>query len=200
MMPEVNNMYVDTENSFIRDTLTKGLSKSARSLSSMVNSQVSVQDVEFSFSYDFDQDFVSHYTKMGLQVLMLKTELVGMVGGINYVLFTKEEAKSMCNATLGVGGDDNTIDFVIEFLKEVENVLAAGTITEIANRLSIEMYGDVPKIQAVSPTHILDIIHNETRTLTPKIYVKGTFNVPGLGVSPTIIWLFSQSFERVSVN
>lgn len=184
---------------FTLETVSKGINRSAVSMSSLLNHDVKVVSVNVTENLErVAQSFRDSITEDS--VLLLKTELVGPVAGINYVVLTKSDVTTICNNVFGPElADENSPQFVIEFLKEIENVLAASAITEIADTLQLDMYGDVPKIQATSLSRIHEVIFNETQSLYPKVLIGSDFHIPSLKISPKVFWFFGEAFKNVDL-
>ena len=175
-----------------RDILEVGLAKSAQSLSVMINSHVELTPLEISLVGKELNDFLSHPE---MNTLILKTELVGPVGGINYMLLSKSAVTAICQKCFNDEFSEEDIkNLTIEFLKEVENVLAAATISEIADRFQVDMYGDVPKIQAVESSKVINVIDSETLNMNPHLQLRCELVIPELSISMNVIWVFDSNF------
>lgn len=186
---------INYEDPVVKDILEKGMEKSARSLGVMINCEIGVKDMQIKQADEYAIDMI--FGKEGKEddVLILKTELVGPVGGINYMFLSKSDVQAIKQSTFTdeISEEDST-QLTIEFLKEIENVLAAATITEIANRFQIDMFGDVPKIQAVLSTEVDNVVKAEVSALLPKLQLKCNFSIDNIGISPDVIWMFNDAF------
>ena len=139
-----------------RAILEGSIIRSAQCFSEMINSRVHIEDL----SIVFDSAMLNLSNQNhGEGSILLKTEIAGAIGGINYAIYSKEEVKLLCGQVLdGNLEKSQYYEFMIGFLKEVENVLAAAVVTEIANHLDEPIFGDVPKIEAVSVDGIMEVI------------------------------------------
>ena len=177
-----------------KEIISSGLKRSARSLSTMFNSQIAVEDIVINTSEVQEIENDVSQTLLNRAYILLKTEVIGPVEGINYALLTKEEVITIQEKTIEEELTENEpIDFMIEFLKEVENVLAAATLTELADVLKINIYGDVPKIQALDASQVKNVIGRETSDFKSYTSACCTFSAPDLGISPKIIWVFNRN-------
>ncbi|MGL1888654.1 MAG: hypothetical protein OCD76_19230 [Reichenbachiella sp.] len=175
-----------------KEVLFRAVGNSVESFSSMTNfkassSNLSVDKFDSSDLYDStDED-----------VLLLKTELVGTVTGINYFVFTKKEVKAVYD--LYKKDDHGPVDakkMMVEYLKEIENVIAAASISIIAESFNLEIYGDVPKIQAVSSGMVNEVINKEIVGLDPRLVVSCDIDIPSIKSSPKLFWVFGANFEE----
>ncbi|GAB4247635.1 MAG: hypothetical protein Tsb0034_26900 [Ekhidna sp.] len=188
-----------TIDSMTSDILSTGLSSSAVSLSSLINHDVNIQEMGTADNPGEVATTTDRHSNES--ILILKTELIGPIMGINYLLLTKPEVTTICDHVFGEElADENNSQFVIEFLKELENVLAASTITAISDALNVDMYGDVPKIQAAPYTEVPRIIDQETGKISPRVVLHADFHVPGINVSPRVLWFFNRSFQEIKQN
>lgn len=179
--------------------LEYGADKTAKALASMLQHEVSAAMIDL---YKYTEWCAQSQPADNIKddhVILLKTELVGQVSGINYLLLSKNDmnviGKSCVDQEL-INNEFGT--FLVEFLKEIENVLAAATISEIADRLKLGLFGDVPKIEAVSWINASKVIFQEVSAIKPDLVFQCRLLVPELGISPDFLWFFDARFsERV---
>ncbi|MEO9965058.1 MAG: hypothetical protein ABJF11_04670 [Reichenbachiella sp.] len=180
-----------------RYILEYGVEKTAQALTTMLGHEVSPVRVNLEKYETWLAQGLGHKRDIKDHVVMLKTELVGGVTGINYFLLTKEEMKLIGSECLTDEMTDGNRAILIEFLKEIENVLAAATISEMADKLRVDLYGDVPKIQAVYATEVEQVISREAALLNPILVLHCQMHIPKLGMSPDFLWLFNSSLFEV---
>lgn len=177
--------------------LEYGAEKTARALASMLKHEVSATMIELHQYKDWCTLSHSVENTKDDHVILLKTELVGQVKGINYFLLSKNEmnviGKSCVDQEL-INNEFGT--FLVEFLKEIENVLAAATISEIADRLKLGLFGDVPNIEAVPSRNVSKVMFQEVSAIRPDLVFQCRLLVPELGISPDFLWFFDTSFSR----
>tara|TARA_B100001245_G_C22646272_1_gene317526 strand:+ start:17 stop:610 length:594 start_codon:yes stop_codon:yes gene_type:complete len=181
-----------------RAILEGSIIRSAQCFSEMINSRVHIEDL----SIVFDSAMLNLSNQNhGEGSILLKTEIAGAIGGINYAIYSKEEVKLLCGQVLdGNLEKSQYYEFMIGFLKEVENVLAAAVVTEIANHLDEPIFGDVPKIEAVSVDGIMEVIEKETGPLKPNTVISCGFSIPSVNISPRIVWFFNDSLVNAIIK
>ncbi|NQZ79008.1 MAG: hypothetical protein HRT61_23260 [Ekhidna sp.] len=179
---------------FTSNLLEQGIAKTAASFEMFINSNV---HYHYSEENIVGTDLTGTITNLEDKILLLKTELIGGLTGINYLVLSKSMATTISNHMFDGVQDTTSSREIVEFLKEMENVLAASTITTISDVLDMDLYGDVPKIQAASVTQLNDIVHQETSNISPELGVAATLDIPELGISPTLYWFFNRSFTPV---
>ncbi|MCV9385200.1 hypothetical protein [Reichenbachiella ulvae] len=189
---------LDIENE-IKTVINDSLNKTASSISAFLQSHATIVDTTYTF---LEIEPSGYYSKQEEgKVVVLKTEVVGALSGINYVMLTKKEIENLCaNSFIGDMEGEDSNQMKIEFLKEIENVLAAATISCFADCFRLDMFGDVPKIQAVHADHIDGLINNETGSLKAKILVKSKLNMPDLAIQPELLWFFNGAFVDKVMN
>lgn len=166
--------------------LLEGTQFASKSLSSFIDSEVHMDD--FSVTTTDGLEFLK--SPENSKVLLLKTELMGELGGINYFLLPIYDVMKICSKRVG---KDEAKPMMIEFLKEMENVLAAAAITNIANQLAINIFGDVPKAQAIQHNEVLNTIEEESSNLPPKLVIYCQFNLPEFNIKSKYMWVFSEA-------
>lgn len=177
-----------------RTILESSIIRSAKCLSEMINCKVHIEELSIVFQSTM-HDSLRDNQENG--AVLLKTEIVGPIAGINYAIFSKEEVKLLCDQVLDGEMDKEQYQvFMIGFLKEMENILAAAVISEIANQLDEAIFGDVPKIEAVKGQSVTDAINREVAALVPDTVISCEFKVPEVNIAPRIFWFFDESLSR----
>ncbi len=186
----------------IRYILEKGIQHTVQALSAILGCEVIVERMQL--KYDAQWQAIDYIRKSDTNIIMLKTELMGVLKGINYLLFTQEEIKTIqrnCFPEEMTSTDSKEANYMlVEFLKELENIAAASTISEMAEILQMELYGDVPKIQGVTSHKMSEVISKETEKLYPKIQFQCKLHVKELGISPEYDWLLNEAFLKRAMN
>lgn len=179
----------------LRTAVEHSIIRSARCLSELINNKVYIADLSVT-NTPWDNYLQSFSDSGARKVVVLKTEIVGTIAGINYSVFTSEEVRLLCRQVLNQEpGMEESGEFIIGFLKEIENVLAAAVITEIADRSKAMIYGDVPKLQAIALHQVPELIRDEVNPILPKTHVSCTFQIPSLAISPRIFWFFNEALS-----
>lgn len=93
---------------------------------------------------------------------LLTTEMIGDMKGKSYLLFDKEIANQVFYLCTGlkVGDTSLTVDVV---LKEIDNILSASMISEIADKLKVTIYGDVPYCYDYTKDQIKTTVNNDLK-------------------------------------
>lgn len=80
---------------------------------------------------------------LGSDLTLFKTEIIGDVFGKSYWLVDNHARKYITNTD---NNNQVSIDFSYEMLREVDNIISAALISQLSNRFSLEIYGDVPEL------------------------------------------------------
>lgn len=181
----------------IMKLMDESLNRTSRSITGFLQTHTVIHDTKYSF---IDIDFSKYYHDTNEdKIVLLKTEVVGALAGINYLILTKDQIdKLRGNSFIDELEDEDSNQMTVEFLKEIENVLAATTISCFADSFKLDMFGDVPKIQAVASDQIDYTINHEIGGLNSKVLIKSKISMPDLGIEPDLIWFFNGAFvDRV---
>ena len=73
------------------------------------------------------------------------TDIIGEYSGKSYFLLCEKDANTLFSLCLGKNSDNEELR--IAMLKEFDNIIAASVITQFANTLHAEIYGDVPRFE-----------------------------------------------------
>lgn len=179
----------------VLEVLGSGISKTAGSLGVMIDQEVEIMEIELKQ----DPSFLLENISQSDEAILLRTQLVGDVAGLNYFLISKEEAKAISSAMFVDEEEEDEAqlaELMTEFLKEVENVMAAATISELADKLQMSMFGDVPRMQSLSLGEISEIMNAESNQFGTAVQLNCKLSVPGLQIYPVYVWLFNKSFLK----
>ena len=180
----------------VLEVLSSGIDKTAGSLGVMIDQKVEIMEIELKQEPSFLLDTSEQNNG---NMILLRTQLVGDISGLNYLLISEKEAKTISSAIFSeeLAGDVGDIeDIMIEFLMEVENVMAAATISELADKLDMSMFGDVPRLQSMSLKEISNIMNAESDQFGTTVQLNCKLSVPGLQIYPVYVWLFDKSFLK----
>ena len=132
----------------------------------------------------------------GQRAHVLKTELKGELSGSCYLLFTDEEVNNIMKTCLpeSIIADESNDGHQarMEFLKEMDNMVAAAVVTQFANYLGILLYGDVPELESMKLNAIDDYLEGEAMKFDAILHFKAIFNGPELAISPHFVWMFQN--------
>ena len=73
-------------------------------------------------------------------------------------------------------------------------MVAGAVITEFANYLAVEVYGNVPSLHIMHAEEVNEYIHAEAVVYNSGIYFIATLEAADLGVKSDFVWLFQESF------
>lgn len=80
---------------------------------------------------------------------VVQTDIIGQLNGTSYLIFNDKEKKAVTGMSLDAFGGPTCVGETA-ILKEIDNIVAAAVITELANALNVNIYGDVPRLYEVS--------------------------------------------------
>jgi chemotaxis protein CheY-P-specific phosphatase CheC len=183
---------------FILQVMNKGFDRAAQAFSKFIDVPVRKtqtrfvmirQDEPFTFLYDASND-----------IRLLTTQIIGEFAGKSYLIFDREECEEVFRAVSKskTGLSESLKD---PLLLEIDNIISASVIAELANALNAEIYGDVPAIHTLSASRLQELIRNDiehTQT-SSVIFTQTTFTFGDhQHISPQFVWkLSSQVFDLV---
>jgi len=168
-----------------------GFSLAKKSMEQILQTPIAIERIE----YD-DQALDRFALVGGNEVHLLKTELKGELAGACYLIFANDDVEKINHACLpldissGKSADSELMK--VEFLKEIDNILAASVITEFANALEILAYGDVPSLVSIPSSTLHKYIESEIKKNETVIHSRAIFHGPALSISPHFIWIFQD--------
>ena len=190
MLENLNHAELEVATKLIFDGLT--MAKSTMEM--VLQSPISLEKVD----YGSTANYHSVFEKKCENVHMIKTELKGELKGISHLIFSEEEVSKIYKACLpGSVIESNSPEsemMKLGFLTEIDNMVAAAVITELANVLNVEIYGHVPSLQIIPASEVDAFLHDESSDFDSIIHFKANFQGTELEISPDFIWVFQHEF------
>lgn len=171
-----------------------GLAKGSLALEMVVQSPVVIKQVELTIP---SVDGVTQYTnEVDSKSHLLRTELVGDLKGFCHLIFSDEDVNSIQGKCLpsDLLSENNSQSRLmkLEFMTELDNMVAGAVITELANYMELEIYGNVPSLNIISTSEVNAQIEKEAKEMEAPYSVRGIFHVPELNVFSEFVWVFKD--------
>ncbi|MFY0625835.1 MAG: hypothetical protein JXR07_06060 [Reichenbachiella sp.] len=171
-----------------------GFAKGSLALEMVVQSPVVLKQIELTLpnfkgvtQYSNKNEGKSH---------LLKTELVGDLKGFCHLLFSDEDVTKIqykCLPQELVSENNSQSRLMkLEFMTELDNMVAGAVVTELANFLELEMYGNVPSLNIMNASEVNEYIGGEVEAASARNAVRGILHIPELNVFVEFIWLFQD--------
>lgn len=197
------NNLTEREVEAINKLLKFGLSKAANAFQSVLGTNASLRSIDASL--ERISDVPQYSTKTENKAHLLKTELVGDIKGLCHLILSDEEVQKIQNAGLPeeilINNNPETRLMKLEFLTEIDNMVAGAVITQLSNFLDMEVYGNVPSLHVMHAEEVNKYIKAESSVYGSKVEFRAIFDIPQLGVHPEFVWLLQESFiEKVKSN
>lgn len=197
------NNLSERENSATNKLLEFGLSKAALAFRSILGTEASLTRIDAPLGQI--ADVPQYCTKAAGKVHLLKTELVGDLKGFCHLIFSEEEVKRIQGAGLPeevlMNNNPETRLMKLEFLTEIDNMVAGAVVTQLANFLGLEIYGNVPSLHVMQAEEVNKYIKAESVVYNSKVEFRAVFGIPELDVQPEFVWLLQENFiDKVKDN
>ncbi|MFT4736815.1 MAG: chemotaxis protein CheY-P-specific phosphatase CheC [Cyclobacteriaceae bacterium] len=190
MLENLNHAEMEVATKLIFD----GLSMAKSTMEQILQSPITLEKVDYGAAKEYNNLF----TKSCDHVHSIKTELIGEMKGVSYLIFSEEEVSSIYQACLPgsiVDNDSPESEMMkLGFLTEIDNMVAAAVITEFANFLNLEIYGHVPSLKVGNSEEIQAYLTEESKNFDSIIHFKAIFQGTEIDISPDFIWVFQNEF------
>lgn len=172
-----------------------GLAMAKTSMEQILQSPITLEKVAFGI----DKEDLSKFGKDDIHnVSLIKTELKGELKGSCYLVFSESEVDKINKACLPADILNNDSPeskmMMMGFLTEIDNMVAAAVITEFANFLGVDIYGNVPSLHVMPNTEVNDYLAEETTSFDSILHFKANFQGAELDIAPDFIWIFNEKF------
>jgi len=157
---------------YAKDIFHAGLLRAANALGVMIQKAVSFKTTALHIAEQIHN--TAQLPPLKGQQHVLFTSLMGQLWGHSYLLINQADALQLQQLTLP---QYQTKVADVEFLKEIDNILAAAVISELSNRLARTVYGGVPEHHFVPAHNMQQWIaqqHNSKNKPQPGYYLTMT--------------------------
>lgn len=179
-----------TTQKLLEEILIKGYNRAAKSFSTMIGSEVRIENKRVEVVND--RSSVNVALNKPDSHVMIVTSIIGALKGESYLLLTADEEHAICDMSRKAFGGSGTIQNEL-VLKEIDNIISAAVITEFSNALSLRIYGDVPHLFHSSDTVLWNSAIRFEDGDDYFIMANANFHFAGHApVNPAFIWRFEK--------
>lgn len=183
------------EISFAKEIIGQGLIKAAESLSFFMKETITLKESDFKISDE--QEISIRNTNNEEDLFVLSTEMKGELKGICFLVFNKDEKDEICRVALPpeiFNNSDKLKNMQEPLLLEVDNIISASVITQIANKLKQKVYGDVPNLLLMNSNSLRETIVNQMKPDKLIIGFQTEFISSKAHFNPEFFWILEPGF------
>lgn len=182
----------------IRKMLVETLEQAAISMGNMLRIRMNVELLGFG---DGVFDSISEFDSLGrFRVHVVKVALKGEIGGAFYFLINGHEVDLINSTSMSknISASTHSQDRQLKhgFMMEIENMIAALSITEISDFLGVELLGGVPEITIMKGELINNYLIDEMVANKAVFHVTSLLSGVAVNISPYFIWMLDENFGR----
>lgn len=171
----------------ITQILNSGFEKAAVAFSKFINRTITISNSKSSLT-PTDYAYCIEPEKGNLYVLI--TRIIGDVSGKSFLILSEDETREIL-ATLKGSNHDEV--FHEAFLLEIDNIVSAPVVAEIATALGMEIYGDVPQLAKINANELNSFILSEVITEESRSIMTNTiFQFENKNIHPQFIWRLNR--------
>lgn len=189
-MEHLSNKEINTA----EEIISQGLSKAAQSLSFFMKENITLKETEFTMTNVANVELKNESNE---ELYILSTEIKGELKGICYLVFNSVEKDEICKVALPaeiVNNPEKLKSMQEPLLLEIDNIISASVITQLANQLKLKVYGDVPSLNLMN---IEQFKKNVEKQMQPDKLIIGfqtEFNSSKVHFHPEFFWILEPEF------
>ena len=188
----------DIQLGIIRKMLVETLEQAATSMGNMLRVRMKVELLGFGEGL-FNP--ITEFDSLGkFRVHVVKVALRGEIGGAFYFLINGHEVELINSTSMSkrISPSTNAKSRQLKhgFMTEIENMIAALSITEISEFLGVELLGGVPDITVMEGELINDYLEDEMFVNKASFHVTSLLSGVAVNISPYFIWMLDENFSR----
>jgi chemotaxis protein CheY-P-specific phosphatase CheC len=186
----------DYEFGVARQLLHIALANAAAAFSKMAAAQVAVKD--FKVFIPRNDGFTELLQdESGAFSFMLTTEMKGDLSAKSYLVFNQSAINALNKIFLQAAThtpEGELSPLQQSALLELDNILSAAVITQIADLLKVFVYGDVPYLYGLSKKDMAVFFHQDAAVYNPALCMQAKFHLSHMPVASSFLWLFRTDF------
>ena len=186
--------FTNEEISTAKQIIASGLEKAAESLSFFMRETISLSESEFTIS---NEENIAINLNAQEELYVLTTEMKGEMKGVCYLVINKEERDEICKVALPkeiYSNPDKLSAMQEPLLLEIDNIISASVVTQIANRLKRKVYGDVPRLNIMTTEDLKKTIVKEMRPNKLILGFQTEFQSSKSHFHPEFFWILEPDF------
>lgn len=188
--------FTTEETKAAKEIISVGLIKAAESLSFFMKEKIALSEADFTISTN---ENITAKVNSAEELYVLVTEMKGEMKGVCFLVFNREEKDEICKMALPpeIYNDSSKLYSMQEpLLLEVDNIISASVITQIANQLKKKIYGDVPRLTLMSTEGLRKMI---LKQMEPDNFIIGfqtEFVSSKSHFHPEFFWILEPDFLK----
>ncbi len=191
-MESLSNFQFEIINELVDDSLQKAVS----SMSNMLNIRLQKNYVNFGLGPLKGIDEINQLGRFKVHVI--KVPFNGEIGGAFYFIINAHEVGTINRACLpesvtSVWSAANK-EMKIDFILEIENIMAAMSIAEISELLGVQILGEVPKALILRGEEVNAYLKEENLNHKTAFYCRSVLSGLDLDIAPYFLWMMDQTF------
>lgn len=188
----------NTQQEIIGEFVDIALSKSLASMQGMLNVRLRKDYARFGLGTIRP---IPEFESLGrFKVHIIKVTLKGELGGALYFVINAYEVGIINKACLpeDVTSSLNHANKEMKngFILEIENIIAASSVTEIADFLGVELLGAVPEVKILKGNEVNEYLREESLNYHSSFNMESVLKGIDLNISPYVIWMLDKSFVQ----
>jgi chemotaxis protein CheY-P-specific phosphatase CheC len=177
----------------ISEVMNKGFRRAANSFSQMINRPISIPN-SGTVIIQGVRDFIYTPQDEG-KVMVLTTGMIGEMRGKSFLILSEDEQKEICQAVSP--SQTLSVEYQQALLLEIDNIVSASVISQLANDFNLQIYGDVPMLKLMESDDIKKYLCEgmENENSYSIILCKTTFLIGSQKhIHPQFIWKIGPEF------
>ena len=188
----------NTQQEIIGEFVDLAITKSLFSMQGMLNIQLRKDYARFGVGIIRT---IPEFESLGrFKVHIIKVNLKGELGGALYFVINAYEVGIINKACLpeDVTSTLNHANKEMKngFILEIENIIAASSVTEIADLLGVELLGAVPEVKILKGNEVNEYLRNESLKYHSSFNMEAVLKGIDLNISPYVIWMLDKRFMK----
>ena len=184
------NTNLDNEEFKITSLIIRNaIAHAAQSLSTLLKDEVKLYKLDLIDRQENKMPF--HMTDDGKVCFLMKTAIFGEFRAQSNLIITEKEAQKIWEITQpdNFSMQEEMRDAI---LLEMDNILTAAVVSEIANILQINVFGGVPEIQKVEASQVKQVMTLKEEEYEYQFILDTVFLCKMTQINPSFIWFFQH--------
>jgi len=187
-------IFTEIELKKAKEIIRSGLSKAAKSFGAFLKTEIRL-DLGDDFTISENVLKINMDTKSD-DIYLLTSELLGELKGASYLIFSKNEVKSIMTSIYPNKNfaEEKYNKKSKSLILETDNIITAGLISQFANVFDYRTYGGVPHLDIVDHKEAERIIFEGTNKNEFLLGFKAILSSDGGDINADFIWSVDKAF------
>jgi chemotaxis protein CheY-P-specific phosphatase CheC len=182
----------------VKDFLVESMDQAAVSMGQMLHIRVKANLINFG---EGQITPIAAFDQLGkFRAHVMKVALNGPIGGAFYFIINWHEVELINRVcmpdSINPATHSENRQMKIGIISEIENTIAAQSVSRISDFLGVQLLGGVPEMDTMEGERINEYLVEELYANKASFYAQSVLNGVAVDISPYFVWMLDDNFSK----